>query len=87
VSDRCRGCRPRGLAPGRTRGDGHVRPFSLFFSIELKNEREPAFSLDMFADKTFAITTAVSLVLLVLSTVLSTFHTAMQTTRLDVGNG
>jgi Ca2+-transporting ATPase len=58
--------------------------FSLFFSIELKNERESAFSLDTFADQTFAITTAVSLVLLVLSTVLGIFHTVMQTTRLDV---
>ena len=34
--------------------------------------------------QTFAITTAVSLVLLVLSTVLGIFHTVMQTTRLDV---
>jgi Ca2+-transporting ATPase len=58
--------------------------FSLFFSIELKNERESAFSFDTFADKTFAITTAVSLVLLVLSTVLGIFHTVMQTTRLDL---
>jgi len=58
--------------------------FSLFFSIEPKNERESAFSLDTFADKTFAITTAVSLVLLVLSTVLGIFHTVMQTTRLDL---
>jgi P-type Ca2+ transporter type 2C len=42
--------------------------FSLFFSIEPTNERESTFSLDTFGDKTFAITTAVSLVLLVLST-------------------
>jgi P-type Ca2+ transporter type 2C len=58
--------------------------FSLFFSIEPKNERQSAFSLDTFADKTLAITTAVSLVLLVLSTVLGIFHTVMQTTRLDL---
>ena len=48
--------------------------FSLFFSIEPKNERQSAFSLDTFADKTLAITTAVSLVLLVLSTVLGIFQ-------------
>jgi P-type Ca2+ transporter type 2C len=73
-----------GLATARTMGMVTFGLFSLFFSIELKNERESAFSFETFADKTFAITTAVSLVLLVLSTVLGIFHTVMQTTRLDV---
>ena len=42
------------------------------------------FSLDTFADKTFVITTAVSYVLLVMSTVLGIFHTVLKTTMLDV---
>jgi Ca2+-transporting ATPase len=73
-----------GLATARTMGMVTFGLFSLFFSIELKNERQSAFSLDTFADKTFAITTGASLVLLVLSTVLGIFHTVVQTTRLDV---
>ncbi len=43
--------------------------FSLFFSIQSKDERDSAFSLGTFSDKTFAITTAVSFLLLLLSTV------------------
>jgi hypothetical protein len=56
---------------------------TLFFSIESKDERESAFSLGTFADKTFAITTSVSFVLLVLSTVQAIFQTVMKTTSLD----
>jgi Ca2+-transporting ATPase len=72
-----------GTATARTMGMVTFGLFSLFFSIELKDERESAFSLDTFADKTFAITTGVSVVLLVLSTVMGIFHTVMKTTRLD----
>jgi Ca2+-transporting ATPase len=57
--------------------------FLLFFSIESKDERESAFSLDTFSDKTFRITTGASLALLVLSTVLGIFHTVMKTVTLD----
>jgi Ca2+-transporting ATPase len=56
----------------------------LFFSIESKDERDSAFSLDTFSDKTFLITTSASFVLLVLSTVLGIFQAVMTTTRLDV---
>jgi hypothetical protein len=56
----------------------------LFFSIESKDDRESAFSLDTFSDRTFARTTAVSFVLLVLSTVLGIFHTVMKAATLGV---
>jgi Ca2+-transporting ATPase len=56
----------------------------LFFSIESKDQRDSAFSLDTFSDKMFVITTSGSFVLLVLSTVLGIFHTVMKTVRLDV---
>ena len=58
--------------------------FLLFFSIESKDERDSAFSLDTFSDKTFVITTSGSFVLLVLSTALGIFQTVMKTVRLDV---
>ena len=58
--------------------------FLLFFSIELKDERDSAFSLDTFSDKTFVITTSGSFVLLILSTVLSIFQTVLKTVTLDV---
>jgi Ca2+-transporting ATPase len=57
--------------------------FNLFFSIEAKDERGSAFSLDTFSDKTFVITNGLSF-LLVMSTVLRPFQTVLQTTRLDV---
>jgi Ca2+-transporting ATPase len=58
--------------------------FIMFFSIESKDERDSAFSLDTFSDKTFVITTSGSFVLLVVSTVLGIFQAVMDTTRLDV---
>jgi hypothetical protein len=73
-----------GLAIARTMGMITFALFNLFFSIESKDERDSAFSLDTFSGKTFVITTSVSFVLLVLSTVLGIFHTVMTTTRLDV---
>ena len=73
-----------GLAVARTMGMVTFALFVLFFSIESKDERESAFSLGTFSDRTFARTTAVSFVLLVLSTVLGIFHTVMKTVRLDV---
>ena len=73
-----------GLAIARTMGMVTFALFLLFFSIESKDERDSAFSLDTFSDKTFLITTSVSFVLLVLSTVLGIFQTVMTTTRLDV---
>ena len=73
-----------GLAVARTMGMVTFALFLLFFSIESKDERDSAFSLDTFSDKTFLITTGGSFVLLVLSTVLSIFQTVMKTVRLDV---
>jgi P-type Ca2+ transporter type 2C len=73
-----------GLDIAKTMGMVTFALFSLFFSIESKDERDSAFSLGTFSDKTFAITTGASFVLLVLSTVLGIFQTVMQTTRLDV---
>jgi Ca2+-transporting ATPase len=73
-----------GLATARTMGMVTFALFLLFFSIESKDERDSAFSLDTFSDKTFVITTGGSFVLLVLSTVLSIFQTVMTTVRLDV---
>jgi Ca2+-transporting ATPase len=73
-----------GLAIARTMGMVTFALFTLFFSIESKDERDSAFSLDTFSDKTFRITTSGSFVLLVLSTVLGIFQTVLKTVRLDV---
>jgi Ca2+-transporting ATPase len=73
-----------GLAIARTMGMVTFALFLLFFSIESKDQRDSAFSLDTFSDKTFVITTIGSFVLLVLSTVLDIFQTVMRTVRLDV---
>jgi P-type Ca2+ transporter type 2C len=73
-----------GLDIARTMGMVTFALFLLFFSIESKDERDSAFSLGTFSDKTFLITTVGSFVLLVLSTVLGIFHTVMKTVRLDV---
>ena len=73
-----------GLAVARTMGMVTFALFLLFFSIESKDQRDSAFSLDTFSDKTFVITTIGSFVLLILSTVLGIFHTVMKTVRLDV---
>jgi Ca2+-transporting ATPase len=73
-----------GLAIARTMGMVTFALFLLFFSIESKDQRDSAFSLDTFSDKTFIVTTSGSFVLLVLSTVLDIFHTVMKTVTLDV---
>jgi len=73
-----------GLAVARTMGMVTFALFILFFSIESKDERDSAFSLDTFSDKTFRVTTSGSFVLLILSTVLGIFHTVMHTVTLDV---
>ena len=73
-----------GLATARTMGMVTFALFILFFSIESKDERDSAFSLDTFSDKTFVITSSGSLILLVLSTVLGIFQVVMKTVSLDV---
>jgi Cation transporting ATPase, C-terminus len=72
------------LVIARTMGMVTFALLILFFSIESKDERDSAFSLGTFSDKTFAITTSGSFVLLVLSTVMDIFHTVMKTVRLGV---
>jgi P-type Ca2+ transporter type 2C len=73
-----------GLGIARTMGMVTFALCILLFSIESKDERDSAFSLDTFSDKTFVLTTSGSFVLLVLSTVLGIFQTVMKTVRLDV---
>ena len=73
-----------GLAIARTMGMVTFALFLLFFLIESKDQRDSAFSLDTFSDKTFVVTTSGSFVLLVLSTVLDIFHTFLKTVTLDV---
>jgi len=73
-----------GIAISRTMGMVTFALFLLFFSIESKDQRDSAFSLDTFSDKTFVITTSGSFVLLILSTVLSIFQIVLKTVRLDV---
>jgi P-type Ca2+ transporter type 2C len=73
-----------GLVIARTMGMVTFALFILLFSIESKDQRDSAFSLDTFSDKTFVITTSGSFVLLILSTVLSIFQAVLKTVRLDV---
>jgi Ca2+-transporting ATPase len=71
------------LASARTMGVVVFSLFNLFFSIETKDQRESAFSLATFSDRTFVITTGVSLFLLVMATVLAPFQAVLKTTALD----
>ena len=73
-----------GLAIARTMGMVTFALFLLFFSVESKDQRDSAFSLDTFSDKTFVVTTGGSFVLLILSTVLDIFHAVLKTVTLDV---
>ena len=73
-----------GLRVARTMGMVTFALFILFFSIESKDERDSAFSLDTFSDRTFVVTSSGSFVLLVLSTVLGIFQAVMRTVSLDV---
>ncbi len=71
------------LAIARTMGLVVFSLLNLFFSLEEKDERESAFSLVTFSDRTFVLTAGVSLFLLVISTILRPFHTILKTTPLD----
>ena len=73
-----------GLAIARTMGVVTFSLLNLFFSVEAKDERQSAFSLDIFLDRTFIITTGLSFFLLVICTVLLPFQTILETTTLDV---
>jgi Ca2+-transporting ATPase len=58
--------------------------YALFFSIETRDERRTAFSLDTFSDAKFLIATGVSVVTLLLTTVFGPLQTFLKTTSLDV---
>jgi P-type Ca2+ transporter type 2C len=57
--------------------------FNLFFSIEAKDERESAFSLGTFSDRTFVVMAGVSLFLIVMATILPPCQAILKTTELD----
>ena len=78
------GLMERTLTIARTMGVVTFSLLNLFFSIEAKDERQSAFFLDTFSDRTFIITTGVSFFLLVMSTVLRPFQAILKTTTLDV---
>jgi Ca2+-transporting ATPase len=58
--------------------------YALFFSIETRDERRTAFSLDTFSDAKFVIATGVSIVTLLLTTVFGPLEAFLKTTPLDV---
>ncbi|MGH3245895.1 MAG: cation transporting ATPase C-terminal domain-containing protein, partial [Trebonia sp.] len=72
------------LTIARTMGVVTFSLLNLFFSIETKDERVSAFSLDTFSDRTFILTTGGSFLLLVMCTVVRPFQAVLKTTTLDV---
>ncbi len=72
------------LTIARTFGVVTFSLFNLFFSIEAKDDRRSAFSLDTFSDRTFLITTGLSFFLIVMATVLQPVQTILKTSTLDV---
>jgi P-type Ca2+ transporter type 2C len=58
--------------------------YSLFFSITTRDERQTAFSLDTFSDRTFNIATIASVLTLILATVFGPLQKLLDTTSLDV---
>jgi Ca2+-transporting ATPase len=58
--------------------------YALFFSIETRDERRTAFSLDTFSDSKFLIATGVSILTLLLTTVFGPLQKFLKTTSLDV---
>ena len=58
--------------------------FAVFFSIASKDELRTAFSLDTFADRTFTLATAVSLLTLILSTVFAPLQSMLDVTNLSI---
>jgi Ca2+-transporting ATPase len=58
--------------------------YSLFFSIATRDERRTVFTIDTFSDRTFNVTTGVSVLTLILATVFGPFQALLKTTALDV---
>jgi P-type Ca2+ transporter type 2C len=73
------------LTIARTMGLVVFSLLNLFFSIEAKDELSSAFSLSTFSDRTFVLTTAGSLFLLVTATLLGPCQAILKTTKLDEG--
>jgi len=57
--------------------------YALLFSIETRDERRTAFSLDTFSDSKFVIATGVSILTLLLTTVFGPLQAFLKTTSLD----
>ena len=74
----------RGEAVAHTMGLVTFSLFNLFFSITTKDESKTVFSLDTFADKPFAIATALSTLATVLATVFGPLQAFLKTTPLSV---
>jgi Ca2+-transporting ATPase len=58
--------------------------YALLFSIETRDARRTAFSLDTFSDSKFVIATGVSILTLLLTTVFGPLQALLKTTSLDV---
>ena len=58
--------------------------YALLFSIETRDARRTAFSLDTFSDSKFVIATGVSILTLLLTTVFGPLQSLLKTTSLDV---
>jgi P-type Ca2+ transporter type 2C len=71
------------LQEARTMGLVLFSLSNLFFSIESRDARESAFSLRTFADRTFAVTTGVSFLLIIAATLLGPCQAVLKTTALD----
>jgi P-type Ca2+ transporter type 2C len=71
------------LTIARTMGLVVFSLLNLFLSIEAKDERESAFSVSTFSDRTFVLTAGVSLLLIVVATLLAPCQAILKTTALD----
>jgi Ca2+-transporting ATPase len=71
------------LTVARTMGMVGFSLLNLFFSIEAKDERESAFSLSTFSDRTFLLMAGLSLLLTVLATIVRPCQAILKTTELD----
>jgi Ca2+-transporting ATPase len=72
-----------GEALAHTMGVVTFSLLALFFSIETKDEVRSALGLDTFADRTFTVSTAVSVLTLVLTATLGPLQRFLDTTSLD----
>ena len=71
------------LMIARTMGLVVFSLLNLFFSIEAKDERESAFSLSTFSDRTFLLMAGLSLLLTILATIVAPCQAILKTTELD----